>query len=132
MTAGAGQAPRVARLLERAEERLAAVGEALAVDVERGEAGAFQAADDLPRRLVLQFDLPAGAVPVTCVAAEETRSRGPSRDPVVRAANETDRGSCGLPVGVQVIGLPCADDARPLGSERDVLDVMRLIAAAAA
>lgn len=81
-----------------------------------------------PCLLANLLDLPAGAVPVSRVAAEEIRARGPSRDPVVRAADETDRGSCGLPVGVQVIGLPGADDAQPQGGERDVLDVMRLIA----
>jgi hypothetical protein len=70
-------------------------------------------------------------VPVTRVRPEEQRGRGPSRDPVVRAANDTDRGSEGLPIGVQVVGLPGADDVDGQRGERVVLDVMRLIADAA-
>jgi len=81
-----------------------------------------------PCLLANLLDLPAGAVPVTRVRSDEQRGRGPSRDPVVRAADDTDRGSEGLPVGVQVVGLPAADDADGQRAERIVLDVMRLIA----
>lgn len=81
-----------------------------------------------PCLLANLLDLPAGAVPVTRVRCDEQRGRGPSRDPVVRAADDTDRGSEGLPVGVQVIGLQGTDDADGQRAERIVLDVMRLIA----
>jgi fatty acid amide hydrolase len=77
------------------------------------------AAPCLPANL---FDLPAGAVPVTRVASDEARSRPWSFDPVLQAAAATDRGSEGLPVGVQVIGCPGRDEAT-------VLEVMRLIEA---
>ena len=86
-----------------------------------------------PCLLANLLDLPAGTVPVTRVRPEEKGRRGSSRDPVVEAARATDRGSRGLPVGVQVVGVPLvgvpdsvspADPHRP---ERVVLDVMRLI-----
>ncbi|NCX97488.1 MAG: hypothetical protein EBX35_02610 [Planctomycetia bacterium] len=66
------------------------------------------------------LDLAAGAVPVTMVRPDEEAGRPASRDPVLRAAAATDRGSRGLPVGVQVI-------APPGGDEATVLEVMRLI-----
>jgi len=66
------------------------------------------------------LDLAAGVVPVTRVQPQEEQGRPRSRDPVLRTAAETDRGSRGLPVGVQVI-------AAPGRGERSVLDVMRLI-----
>jgi fatty acid amide hydrolase len=65
-------------------------------------------------------DLAAGAVPVTTVRPDEEAGRIASWDPVLRAAAATDRGSRGLPVGVQVI-------APPGGDEATVLEVMRLI-----
>jgi fatty acid amide hydrolase len=68
------------------------------------------------------FDLAAGAVPVTRVRDDEARGRHWSFDPVLRAAAATDRGSAGLPIGVQVI-------AAPGGDEATVLAVMRLIEA---
>jgi fatty acid amide hydrolase len=46
--------------------------------------------------------LPAGVVPVATVGAGEESDRPASRDPVERAAAESERGSAGLPVGVQV------------------------------
>jgi hypothetical protein len=64
--------------------------------------------------------LAAGAVPVTAVQPEEERGRRWSLDPVLRAAAATDRGSRGLPVGVQVVGCPGRDEAV-------VLEVMRMI-----
>jgi fatty acid amide hydrolase len=73
-----------------------------------------------PCLLANLLDLPAGAVPVTTVAREETRGRRWSLDPVIRAAAATDRGSAGLPVGVQVIGCPGRGEAM-------VLEVMRRI-----
>jgi len=72
-----------------------------------------------PCLLANLLDLAAGAVPVTTVRPDEETGRGRSRDPVVRAAIDTDLGSAGLPVGVQVIALN--------GGETTALDVMRLI-----
>jgi fatty acid amide hydrolase len=69
------------------------------------------------------FDLPAGAVPVTTVRADEETGRPPARDPVARLAAETDRESRGLPVGVQVVGL----HSEPRAGEQLVLDVMGCI-----
>lgn len=60
------------------------------------------------------FDVPAGAVPVTTVRDDEQASRPWSVDPVLRAARTTDRGSAGLPVGVQVISAPDRDEATAL------------------
>jgi len=84
-----------------------------------------------PCLLANLLDLAAGSVPVTLVRSDEESGRGPSRDPVVRAADETDRGSGGLPVGVQVIGLHATHDAASRRSERVVLELMRLIEPAA-
>jgi fatty acid amide hydrolase len=81
-----------------------------------------------PCLLANLLDLPAGTVPITRVWPDEEIGRVPSRDRVVQAAAATDRGSGGLPIGVQVVGVPgtaCAVD--PLRAERIVLDVMRLI-----
>ncbi|MCX7430427.1 MAG: amidase [Planctomycetia bacterium] len=81
-----------------------------------------------PCLLANLLDLPAGTVPITRVRPDEELGRVGSRDRVVRAAAAADRGSRNLPVGVQVVGVPglaSADD--PLGPERIVLDVMRLI-----
>lgn len=78
-----------------------------------------------PCLLANLLDLPAGAVPVTRVRPEEERSRPWRVDPVLRAAREADRGSRGLPVGVQVVGGPGRDEA-------DVLAAMTLIAEASA
>jgi len=73
-----------------------------------------------PCLLASLLDLPAGAVPITTVAAAEERARRWSVDRVVRAAARTDRGSAGLPIGVQVVGCPGRDEATVLG-------VMRLL-----
>ncbi|MDA1202598.1 MAG: amidase family protein, partial [Planctomycetota bacterium] len=73
-----------------------------------------------PCLLANLLDLPAGAVPVTTVRAGEDAGRSGSRDPVLQAAMATDRGSEGLPIGVQVV-------APPGGNEATVLAVMRLI-----
>jgi fatty acid amide hydrolase len=66
------------------------------------------------------FDLAAGTVPVTNVRADEQHERGPTRDPVLAAARDADRDSCGLPTGVQVISLR----REPGLAEQIVLDVM--------
>lgn len=73
-----------------------------------------------PCLLANLLDLAAGAVPVTRVRPDEERGRGTCRDPVLREAARADEGSAGLPVGVQVVGGPQADEA-------DVLAVMQAI-----
>jgi fatty acid amide hydrolase len=52
---------------------------------------------------------PAGVVPVTQVRASEESDRPPSRDLMERVARETERGSAGLPIAVQVIARPWRD-----------------------
>lgn len=52
---------------------------------------------------------PAGIVPVTRVRPGEESDRPPSRDLMDRVARETERGSAGLPIGVQVIARPWRD-----------------------
>ncbi|MFM7035277.1 MAG: amidase [Planctomycetia bacterium] len=79
-----------------------------------------------PCLLANLLDLPAGAVPVTSVRPDEETGRTWSRDPVVALARETDVGSRGLPVGVQVVGL--SDEPRE--GENVVLDVMQGIESA--
>lgn len=69
------------------------------------------------------LDLATGTVPVTTVRTDEEAGRAATRDPVEKAAAATDRGSAGLPVGVQVTALS--------GGENTVLAVMRAIEAAA-
>jgi fatty acid amide hydrolase len=56
------------------------------------------------------LDAPAGIVPVTRVLPEEENSRPESRDRVLRQARATDRGSAGLPVGVQISAAPWRED----------------------
>jgi len=77
-----------------------------------------------PCLLANLLDLAAGAVPVTRVRADEEAGRPRSCDPVEIAAIETDRGSTGLPVAVQVIAL----DRRSGTAEERVLTVMQGIA----
>jgi fatty acid amide hydrolase len=84
-----------------------------------------------PCLLANLLDLAAGVVPITRVRVEEQAGRAPSRDPIVRAAIIADRGSAGLPVGVQVVGLPSrAAPADPWRAEAVVLETMRVLAAA--
>ncbi len=52
---------------------------------------------------------PAGVVPVTRVRRGEESDRAKSRDLVDRVARETERGSAGLPIAVQVIARPWRD-----------------------
>lgn len=53
---------------------------------------------------------PAGVVPVTRVRPGEESDRAAGRGPVVRKALEVERGSAGLPVGVQVVARPWRED----------------------
>lgn len=76
-----------------------------------------------PCLLANLLDLAAGAVPVTTVGSDEEGGRAADRDPIARAAALTDRGSRGLPVGVQVIALT--------GGEATALEVMAGIEAGA-
>lgn len=64
-----------------------------------------------PCLLANLLELPAGAVPVTRVRPDEEDERGFSFDPVLREAAACDRGSRGLPVAVQVVGGPAADES---------------------
>ena len=79
-----------------------------------------------PCLLANLLDLAAGTVPVTTVRNDEESGRRRSLDPVEIAAIGADRGSAGLPVGVQVIAL----DRRPGTAEEVVITTMRAIAAA--
>jgi fatty acid amide hydrolase len=54
--------------------------------------------------------IPSGTVSTTRVAPGEDESREKSGDTVLRRARETDAGSVGLPVGVQVSALPWRED----------------------
>ena len=60
--------------------------------------------------LVNVSGFPAGVVPVTRVRPNEESDRPPSRDLMERVARETERGSAGLPIAVQVIARPWRDD----------------------
>jgi fatty acid amide hydrolase len=53
---------------------------------------------------------PAGVVPVTRVRPEETDRRPRGGDMMDRAARRVDKGSAGLPVGVQVVARPNRED----------------------
>ena len=74
-----------------------------------------------PCLLANLVDLPAGVIPVTRVSEGEQYGRHFSFDRVLRTAIQTDVGSTGLPIGVQVIGL----NGDPV--ERTVLDLMQAI-----
>ena len=52
---------------------------------------------------------PAGVVPWTKVAADEETVRTPTRDVVLKAARNTELGSAGLPIGVQLSARPWND-----------------------
>lgn len=53
---------------------------------------------------------PAGVVPLTRVQSGEENGREKRFDVVEKTAWDTDRGSAGLPVGVQILGRPWRDD----------------------
>jgi fatty acid amide hydrolase len=59
--------------------------------------------------LVPVIGFPAGVVPVTRVRAGEESERPATRDAVERTARESERGSAGLPIAVQVIARPWRD-----------------------
>jgi fatty acid amide hydrolase len=67
---------------------------------------------------------PAGVVPFTCVGTEEEVGRSRSRDRAEQVALKVEKGSVGLPVGVQVVARPWR--------EHVALAVMRAIEEAAA
>jgi len=52
---------------------------------------------------------PAGVVPVTRVRANEESDRPQRRDLMDRVARESEHGSAGLPIAVQVIARPWRD-----------------------
>lgn len=60
--------------------------------------------------LMNSLDAPAGVVPLTLVRPDEEDARPDSRDQMLRQAKATDRGSAGLPVGVQVSAAPWRED----------------------
>jgi fatty acid amide hydrolase len=53
---------------------------------------------------------PAGTIPFTRVRTDEEVGRKPSRDSVQAAALASERGSAGLPVGVQIVARPGRED----------------------
>ena len=59
--------------------------------------------------LVPVIGFPAGVVPVTRVRAGEESERKVTRDVVERVARDSERGSAGLPIAVQVIARPWRD-----------------------
>jgi len=59
--------------------------------------------------LVNVSGFPAGVVPITRVRPGEESDRVKSRDRIDRVARETERGSAGLPIAVQVIARPWRD-----------------------
>jgi fatty acid amide hydrolase len=59
--------------------------------------------------LVPVIGFPAGVVPVTRVRAGEESERKVTRDWVERVARDSERGSAGLPIAVQVIARPWRD-----------------------
>jgi fatty acid amide hydrolase len=63
--------------------------------------------------------VPAGVVPVTTVGAEEESDRPADADITEQTALKVERGSAGLPIGVQVAALPWREDI--------VLGLMRLL-----
>ncbi len=54
--------------------------------------------------------MPAGVVPVTRVRADEAHPRGGGLDVVLKTARAVERGSAGLPVGVQVVARHWRED----------------------
>jgi fatty acid amide hydrolase len=62
-----------------------------------------------PAMLWNAVQLPAGVVPVTRVTSAETVRETP-KDRLEKRAAEVDAKSCGLPVGVQVVGRPWEED----------------------
>ena len=67
---------------------------------------------------------PAGVVPVTRVQPGEESGRRSGRDAMERAAQLADRGSAGLPVGVQVVARPWHEHVA-LAAMRSIWEAMR-------
>lgn len=63
--------------------------------------------------------LPAGVVPWTSIRADEQLERAATRDVVAKTVAAAERGSMGLPIGVQVVGRA--------GRDHEVLAVMRAL-----
>src|SRR5262249_37512741 len=59
--------------------------------------------------LVPVIGFPAGVVPVTCGRAAEKTDRGATGAQAEQIARESERGSAGLPIAVQVIARPWRD-----------------------
>lgn len=58
-------------------------------------------------------NLPAGVVPITIIQANETLYKPAKEEPncmVLKAFAENMKGSEGMPMGVQVVGLPWRDE----------------------
>ena len=62
---------------------------------------------------------PAGTVPFTRIRPGEESDRDPGRDRVLKKAKESEIGSAGLPIGVQL--------SAPTGSDDLVLNLMRSV-----
>lgn len=60
--------------------------------------------------LINLLGFPAGVVSTTRIRPGEDHGRRAGRDQVERQAAAVDRGSVGLPIGVQVVGLPWRED----------------------
>jgi len=60
--------------------------------------------------LVNLLGFPAGVVSISRIRAGEELGRRAGRDQVERQAVAVDRGSVGMPIGVQVVGLPWRED----------------------
>lgn len=56
------------------------------------------------------LELPAGVVPVTCVAAGEESDRAATADRIDRLAAQCEQGSAGLPTGVQIVAPAWRED----------------------
>jgi len=112
-------AEQVAHLRERYDAILCPVSSLPAL--RHGTAARLVAAV-APCLLANLVDLAAGVVPVTRVEATEEKTRSWSPDRVLRAAAVTERGSAGLPIGVQVIGLTDGSEA-----EQGVLELLAVL-----
>jgi fatty acid amide hydrolase len=74
------------------------------VALRHGDSADFSAAGSYSMRYNL-LNFPAGAVPVTTVS-DEDQPRATPRDRIEKVAASVEKGSKGLPVGIQVVGRP--------------------------